>query len=224
MGASGEVGPVSQSILVAGSHGGVGQHVTERLAERGDEPRAMVRAESQVDELAAIGGEPVVADLTEPSTLEPALEGCDAVVFAAGSGGADVYGVDRDGAIALIDAAAEAGVDRFVMLSSMGADDPEAGPEPLRDYLIAKAEADEYLRHSGLEYTIVRPGELTNEPGTGEIRAAEGLELGEGDIPREDVAATLVAAIDCDPVVGEAFEILSGDEPIPAALEAVGSN
>ncbi len=215
---------MSQSTLVVGSHGGVGQHVTERLAERGDEPRAMVRTESQVDEMKALGGEPVVGDLTEPSSLERAVAGCDAVVFAAGSGGEDVYGVDRDGAINLIDAASEAGVDRFVMLSSMGADDPESGPEPLRDYLIAKAEADEYLRHSGLEYTIVRPGELTDESGTGEIRAAERLELGDGDVPREDVAATLVTAIDCDPVVGETFEFLSGDDPIADALEAVGSN
>ncbi|ELY73791.1 NAD-dependent epimerase/dehydratase [Natrinema pellirubrum DSM 15624] len=223
MRASGESGPMHQSILVAGSHGGVGQHVTALLAEGDYTPRAMIRDESQREELERLGGEPVVADLTEPSTLERALEGCDAVVFAAGSGGEDVYGVDRDGAINLIDAAGEAGIDRFVMLSSMGADDPDAGPEPLRDYLIAKAEADEYLRHSGLEYTIVRPGELTDESGTGEIRAAEGLELGEDDIPREDVAATLVAAIDCEPVVGETFEILSGENPIPDALEAVGS-
>ncbi|OAQ52068.1 NAD-dependent epimerase [Natrinema mahii] len=215
---------MSQTILVAGSHGGVGQHITARLAESGETPRAMIRTESQVAELEALGGEPIVADLTEPSSLERALEGCDAVVFAAGSGGEDVYGVDRDGAIALIDAASEAGVDRFVMLSSMGADDPESGPDALEDYLIAKAEADEYLRHSGLASTIVRPGELTDEPGTGEIRAAEGLELGEGDIPREDVAATLVAAIDCEPVVGETFEILSGENPIPDAIEAVGSS
>jgi uncharacterized protein YbjT (DUF2867 family) len=213
---------VTESVLIAGAHGQVGQHVTELLGASDRTARAMVRDESQTDEMAELGGEPVVADLT--GDVDHAVEGCDAIVFAAGSGGEDVYGVDRDGAIGLIDAASAAGVDRFVMLSSMGADDPESGPEALRDYLIAKAEADEYLRNSGLDYTIVRPGELTNEPGTGEIRAGEGLDPGDGAIPREDVARTLVAAIDFEPVFGETFEILSGEESIEAALETIGSS
>lgn len=212
---------MTRTVLVAGSHGQVGQHVTKLLGESDRTARAMVRDESQVDEMEALGGEPVVADLTED--VDHAVEGCDAIVFAAGSGGEDVYGVDRDGAIDLIDAAVEAGVERFVMLSSLGADDPEAGPEPLRDYLIAKAEADEYLRRSDLAHTIVRPGELTDEPGTGEIRAGEGFELNAGDIPREDVARTLVTAIEFEPVSGETFEILSGETPIEEALETVGS-
>ncbi|NKE35715.1 SDR family oxidoreductase [Natronococcus sp. JC468] len=210
------------TVLIAGSHGQVGQHVTERLAESDREVRAMVRDDSQVEEMERTGATAVVADLTE--SVDHAVEGCDAVVFAAGSGGEDVSGVDRDGAIRLIDAAAEAGADRFVMLSSMGADDPEAGPEPLRDYLIAKAEADEYLRESPLEHTIVRPGELTNEPGTGEIRVGSYLELGSGDIPREDVAAVLVAALERDALIGETFELLSGEVPIERALERVGSS
>ncbi|MFB1063269.1 SDR family oxidoreductase [Natrinema sp. H-ect4] len=213
---------MTESVLIAGAHGQVGQHVTELLGASDRTARAMVRDESQTDEMAELGEEPVVADLT--GDVDHAVKGCDAIVFAAGSGGEDVYGVDRDGAIELIDAASAAGVDRFVMLSSMGADDPESGPEALRDYLIAKAEADEYLRNSGLDYTIVRPGELTNEPGTGEIRAGEGLELGDGAIPREDVARTLVTAIDFEPVFGETFEILSGEESIEAALEAIGSS
>lgn len=213
---------MTESVLIAGAHGQVGQHVTELLGASDRTARAMVRDESQTDEMAELGGEPVVADLT--GDVDHAVEGCDAIVFAAGSGGEDVYGVDRDGAIGLIDAASAAGVDRFVMLSSMGADDPESGPEALRDYLIAKAEADEYLRNSGLDYTIVRPGELTNEPGTGEIRAGEGLDPGDGAIPREDVARTLVAAIDFEPVFGETFEILSGEESIEAALETIGSS
>ncbi|QLK27897.1 SDR family oxidoreductase [Natrinema zhouii] len=212
---------MTETVLIAGAHGQVGQHVTELLGASDRTARAMVRDESQTDEMAELGGEPVVADLTDD--VDHAVEGCDAIVFAAGSGGEDVYGVDRDGAINLIDAASEAGVNRFVMLSSMGADDPESGPEALRDYLIAKAEADEYLRNSGVDYTIVRPGELTNEPGTGEIRAGEGLELGDGDIPREDVARTLVTAIDVESVSGETFEILSGDESIEEALESIGS-
>ncbi|AEH37257.1 SDR family oxidoreductase [Halopiger xanaduensis] len=215
---------MNDTVLVAGSHGPTGQHVTRLLAERDAEPRAMIRDESQADEMESLGGEPVVADLTEPDSLESAVEGCGAIVFAAGSNGEDVYGVDRDGAINLIDAAEAEGVDRFVMLSSMGADDPESGPDALRDYLIAKAEADEYLRQSDLSSTIVRPGELTTEDGSGELRAADSLEMASGDIPREDVARVLVTAIDFEPVSGKTFEILSGDESIEDALEAAGTN
>lgn len=112
---------MTRTVLVAGAHGQVGQHVTELLAERDGTARAMVRDPDQTDEVEALGGDPVVADLTED--VADAVEGCDAIIFAAGSGGEDVYGVDRDGAINLIDAAEAAGVDRFVMLSSMGADD-----------------------------------------------------------------------------------------------------
>ena len=213
---------MTQTVLVAGGHGQVGQHVTKLLAERDNTARAMVRDESQTDEMEALGGEPVVADLTED--VGHAVEGCDSIVFAAGSGGDDVYGVDRDGAINLIDAAEDAGVDRFVMLSSMGADDPQSGPDALEDYLNAKAEADEYLRQSDLAATIVRPGELTNDSGTGTIEVGDDIGLDAGDVPREDVARTLVIALEHDELVGETFEILSGDEPIEEALETIAPN
>ncbi|WP_323171359.1 SDR family oxidoreductase [Natrialba sp. PRR66] len=209
------------TVLVAGSHGQVGQHVTTELVASDYGVRAMVRADDQVKEMEATGAEAVVADLTD--AVDHAVEGCDAVVFAAGSGGDDVYGVDRDGAIRLIDATVEAGIDRFVMLSSMGADDPESGPDPLRNYLIAKAEADTYLRESSLAHTIVRPGELTNEPGTGEVRVGTDFELGDGDIPREDVATVLVAALDHSSLVDETFELLSGEDPIDDALASLAS-
>ncbi|MFP8954207.1 SDR family oxidoreductase [Natrialbaceae archaeon A-arb3/5] len=212
---------MTTTVLVAGAHGQVGRHVTESLAESDREVRAMVRDDSQTDEMESLGATAVVADLTD--SVAHAVRDCNAIVFAAGSGGEAVYDVDRDGAIRLIEAAEDEGVDRFVMLSSMGADDPATGPDPLRDYLTAKAEADAHLRESQLTHTIVRPGELTTEPGTGEIRAADSLEMDSGDIPREDVATVLVTAIDEASVYGETFEILSGDEPIETALEAVGS-
>ncbi|NGM67420.1 SDR family oxidoreductase [Natronolimnobius sp. AArcel1] len=216
---------MTETLLVAGAHGATGQHVTERLAARDEyEVRAMIRDDDQADELESLGGDPVVANLTEPDSLESVVEGCDGIVFAAGSNGNDVYGVDRDGAINLIDAAEDAGVDRFVMLSSMGTDDPEAAPDALEDYLIAKAEADEYLRQSGLSYTIVRPGELTTDAGTGDIRAADSLEMDAGDIPHEDVAAVLVTALEFDPVFGETVEILGGKTAIEDALEEIGSS
>jgi len=204
------------NVLVAGSHGQVGQHLTELLADAEHRVRGMVRDGAQTEAVAALGADPVVADLTEP--VDHAVEGCDAVVFAAGSGGDAVEAVDRDGAIRLVDAAADAGVERFVMLSSMFADQPAAAPEPLRDYLRAKGAADQYLRESDLAYTVVRPGELTNEPATGRIRTAADLSQKDGTIPREDVARTLAATLTADATRGETFELLSGDDPIEAAL------
>lgn len=205
------------NVLVAGAHGGVGQHIIELLSDSDHGTTAMVRAESQVDEMESFGVGTVVADLTED--VAHAVAGHDAIVFAAGSGGEDVEGVDRDGAIGMIEAAEEEeGVERFVMLSSMNADDPEAGPDALYDYLLAKQAADDRLQGSELTYTIVRPGALTDDPATGEIRAAKKLDPGE--ITRADVARTLVTAIDMASTHGETFEILAGDEPIESALRS----
>lgn len=203
-------------ILVAGSHGQVGQHVTERLAESDHRVRGMVRDEAQQSDIADLGAEPVLADLTED--VSHAVEGCDAIIFAAGSGGDDVWGVDRDGAINLIEAAEDEGADRFVMLSSINADSPEESPEALREYLEAKGEADERLRESDLTYTVVRPGALTDDEGTGRIRTGADLDREGDEIPREDVAETLVAALPMESTHGRTFEVLSGDEPIETAL------
>ena len=202
-------------VLIAGAHGGVGQHVTEMLAESDHDATAMVRKESQAPEMAEFGVETVVADLTADVTH--AVRGHDAIVFAAGSGGEDVEGVDRDGAIRLIETAEDEGADRFVMLSAMNADDPADSPDALYDYLLAKQAADDRLRSGSLTDTIVRPGALTNDRPTGEIRAAKSLDRGE--IPRADVARTLVTALDMPETDGETFEILAGDTPIELALE-----
>src|SRR6056297_3407865 len=129
----------SMNVLVAGSHGQVGQHVTASLANSDHDVRGMVRKESQASDIESIGAEPVVADLT--GDVSHAVEGVDAVIFAAGSGGEDVWGVDRDGAIGLVDEAESRSVDRFVLLSSINADRPENSPEALREYLRAKGEA-----------------------------------------------------------------------------------
>ena len=203
------------NVLIAGAHGGVGTHITELLSESDHEATAMVRKESQVGEMEAFGVETVVADLTEDVTH--AVTGHDAIVFAAGSGGEDVEGVDRDGAIGMIEAAEAEGVDRFVMLSSMNADSPDDSPDALYDYLLAKQAADDRLQESDLTYTIVRPGALTDDPATGEIRAARKLDRGE--ITRADVAQTLVTTLDMASTHGETFDILAGDEQIESALE-----
>ncbi|ELZ11032.1 NAD-dependent epimerase/dehydratase [Halovivax asiaticus JCM 14624] len=206
------------NVLIAGSHGQVGRHVTRILAESDHGVRGMVRTESQAPDITDLGAEAVVADLT--GDVSHAVEGIDAIIFAAGSGGEDVWGVDRDGAINLIEAAEAEGIERFVMLSSLNADRPEKSPEALREYLRAKAEADEYLRESDLTHTIVRPGPLTNESATGRIRTGTELDRDDVEIPREDVARTLVAALGAESTDGETFELAAGDESIEEALQA----
>jgi uncharacterized protein YbjT (DUF2867 family) len=205
-------------VLLAGAHGQVGQHASELLGESDYDGVGMVRAEDQLSDIEELGIKAVHADLTETEDVSHAVEGYDAAIFAAGSGGDDVWGVDCDGAKNLIDAAEDEGADRFVMLSAMNADAPEDSPEALREYLKAKAEADDYLRESDLTYTVVRPGELTNEEGTGRIRTAADLDRKDGDVPREDVAETLIVALTAAETHGQTFEMLSGDEPVVEAL------
>lgn len=203
-------------LLVTGAAGQVGRHVT-RIASRGEHTvRGMVRDERHVPEIESLGAEPVVADLT--GDVDHAVRGQKAVIFAAGSGGRDVWGVDRDGAIRLIDSAIDHDVDRFVMLSAINADTPSDSPEDLHEYLDAKAEADDYLRSTDLEYTIVRPTSLSNEPGTGTVKTGSDLER-RGTIPREDVARTLVAALRTEQTIGKTFDLIAGDDSISTTLE-----
>lgn len=209
-------------VLVAGANGQIGQHLVRLLAGNGHEVRAMIRSENQSQPMRDLGGNPLVADLE--GDISATAEGCDAVVFTAGggpgSGDAKKETVDRQGAVKLIETATQHGARRYVMVSAMGAADPEAGSEGMRPYLSAKAAADEALRASGLDYTIIRPGSLTNEPGTGRVVAAESLGR-RGEIPREDVARAIVVALETDDTVGKTFELLSGDDPIEEALRAL---
>jgi uncharacterized protein YbjT (DUF2867 family) len=142
------------------------------------------------------------------------------VVFAAGAGAGSgperKRTVDLGAAVKLIDAARAGGVRRYVMISAIGARDPASGTDAMRPYLEAKAEADAAVQSSGLDFTIVRPGRLTDEPGTGLVRAASRLER--GDITRDDVAATLVAVLDEPRTIGRTFDLVQGDTPIAQAL------
>ena len=152
-----------------------------------------------------------------------AVEGCDAIIFAAGagpgSGAARKETVDFGGAAKLADAAEKTGVERYVMLSAMGLSDP-GGRDQMEQYLVAKLKADVYLQNGKLAYTIVRPGRLTDDGGTGRIDAAP--QLGRyGEISREDVAAAMVAALDIENTRRRAFEILAGETGIPQALQEV---
>ena len=206
-------------VLVAGSHGQVGRHIVRMLAEEGHEVRAMIRDEDQAPTIRELGGEPVVADLEGEVTHT--VEGCDAVIFSAGggpgSGAEKKETVDRQGAVKLIEAAKEHGARRYVMVSAMGAADPKAGSEAMQPYLFAKARADASLQESGLDYTIVRPGSLTDDPGDGTVEAAPSLGK-RGEIPREDTARTIVATLKAQNTYGKTFEVLSGGTPVEEAI------
>lgn len=209
-------------VLVAGANGQVGQHIVRLLAERDHRVQAMIRNQDQAQRLRELGGEPVVADLE--GDVSHTVEGSDAVIFSAGggpgSGAEKKETVDYGGASKLIQAAIEHGVNRYLMVSTVGAQDPENANEKMQPYLRAKARADEELKHSGLDYTIVRPGPLTDEQGTGRIDAS--TELGRRkEIPREDVARTIVVALEQRNTVGKTFEVFAGDTPVEEALESL---
>lgn len=214
-------------VLVAGAHGRVARYLVRMLAEDGHEVRGLVRKEEQLSDVEADGAEPVLCDLETEEVdggIGAAVEGCDAIVFAAGagpgSGEARKETMDYGGAARLIEAAEKRGVKRYLMLSSTGADDPESRDEAMHPYLRAKARADERLRESGLDYTIIRPGRLTDDAGTGRIDAAESLGR-YAEIPREDVAAVFAAALESLTTRSKTFEVLAGETPIREALKQI---
>jgi uncharacterized protein YbjT (DUF2867 family) len=210
-------------VVIAGGHGQIALRLARLLTTRGERVRSLIRNPDHAADIEAAGAEPVVFDLEGGGDLAPAIAGADAVVFAAGAGpgsGAErKRTVDLGAAVRLIDAAREAGVRRYVMVSSIGADDPSAGAEAMRPYLEAKAEADAALAASGLDFTIVRPGRLTDDPGTGRVRVGE--QIGYGEVAREDVAATLAAALQAPNTIGKTFELFEGDTPIEEALRSL---
>lgn len=205
-----------EKILVAGATGTTGKKVVQLLKESDNyQPVAMVRKDEQQKQFQKEGVESVLGDLTKD--VSNTTKGINKVIFAAGSGGKDVKNVDEEGAKRLIDAAKKERIDKFVMLSSMGADKPEEANE-LKDYLQAKHNADQYLDISGLTFTIVRPGSLNNNEGLGKIKLAHKLEE-RGEIPRWDVARTLVKSLDNDVAKNQAFEILTGETKIENAVQ-----
>jgi len=212
------------NVVVAGGHGKIAMLLHPMLVERGDTVRALIRNPGHATEVRAAGAEPVLFDLEAENDAAPAVAGANAIVFAAGAGPGSgperKWTVDYGGVAKLIDAAKRSGADRYVIVSSIGADDPPAeGGEVFGEYLRAKAKADEELAASGLAYTIVRPGMLTDDAPTGRVEAAPKVERAE--IPRADVASVLATSLHEPATVGKAFTVTSGETPIGEALTSL---
>ena len=208
-------------IIIIGGHGKVALQLARILSERGDEVTSVFRNPDHSDDVAATGAQPVAADIEQLDTdaLAGLLSGHDAVVFSAGAGGgnpARTYAVDRDAAIRVIDAAARAGVQRFVMVSYFGAGPDHGVPQdnPFFPYAEAKAAADAHLRAGDLDWTVLGPGRLTLEPATGRIAVGKG----KGEVSRSDVALVVAAALHDDSTIRRTIEFNNGDVPIAEAL------
>ncbi|MGW2392223.1 NAD(P)H-binding protein [Streptomyces lydicamycinicus] len=215
-------------IVIAGGHGQIALRLERLLAKRGDEVAGIIRRPEQAGDVLAAGAEPVVCDLESASVEDLArhMEGADAAVFAAGAGpGSGIERkdtVDRGAAAVFADAAEAAGVRRFLVVSSMGADrEPPEGTDPVfAAYLRAKGAADADVRaRAGLDWTILRPGRLTNDPGTGLVALAD--TTGRSEVTRDDVAAALVALLDEPATIGRTLELIGGEVPVEDAVRAV---
>ncbi|HEX3834301.1 MAG TPA: SDR family oxidoreductase [Solirubrobacteraceae bacterium] len=212
-------------IAIAGGHGKIALQLTRRLSARGESVVALIRKPEHAGDIRAAGGQPVVCDLEQAGVPEisSAIAGASAVVFAAGAGpGSDAQRkltVDRDGAIKLLQAAFAADVPRYAMISSVGAENPPDGDDVFSVYLRAKAQADAALQASELEWTIVRPGRLTDEPGTGRVRID--LEPFRGEVPRADVAAVLDELLKRATAVRRILYVNAGDTDLEQALDGL---
>lgn len=216
-------------IVIAGGHGQIALRLERLLSARGDEVAGIIRKAEQGDDLRAAGAEPVLLDLESASVEEVAahLRGADAAVFAAGagpgSGAARKETVDKDAAVLFADAAVRAGVRRFVVVSAMSADPAHQGDDVFDVYLRAKGEADAYvIRQSALDWTILRPGSLTDEPGTGLVRLE--AHTGRGAVTRDDVAAVLAELVDTSATAGLTLELIGGSTPVTVAVKSVAGN
>ena len=213
-------------VAVIGGHGKIALRLLRLLSERGDRARGLIRNPDHVADVEATGATAVGADIEniDADALARAIAGVDALVFAAGagagSGPARKHTVDYGGAVKLIEAARMNDIGRYLIVSAIGADHPENWSDEMRPYYEAKAQADAELMESGLEYTVVRPGGLTDDPGTGKIDAA--ADLGRYDrIPRDDVAATLLGCLDEPATIRKTFDLVAGETPIREALAAL---
>jgi uncharacterized protein YbjT (DUF2867 family) len=211
-------------VVIAGGHGKIALRLARLLHGAGDRVRSLIRNPDHAADVEATGAEAVVCDLehAQQATVDTAIAGADVVVFAAGagpgSGSERKWTMDYGGAVRLLAGAKTAGVERYVMVSSRGADPDAPGEDTFAVYLRAKGKADAELRESGLGYAIVRPGRLVDDPGTGRVRIAENAS--DGDISRDDVAIVLADIVHDPGLTPVTFDVVAGDTPIAEALAA----
>ncbi|MEQ6378063.1 SDR family oxidoreductase [Bacillaceae bacterium S4-13-58] len=214
-------------ILVVGANGQIGKHLVRFIQESGNHvARAMIRKEEQASYFEQLGAETAVSDLEKDiDDIATAAKGVDAIVFTAGSGphtGKDkTIMVDLDGAVKTIEAAKVAGVQRFFMVSSFDTtrEAIQAAPPSFAPYVAAKHYADEWLRATDLDYTIVHPGALTNDKGIGKVEVASKVERGE--VPREDVASVIYHCIENNSTIGKEFQVVTGTTPVSEAVHSI---
>jgi uncharacterized protein YbjT (DUF2867 family) len=211
------------TIVIAGGHGKIALRLARLLSARGDTVRSLIRNPGHAAGVHATGAEPFVADMEELDSLAEFVEGADGVVFAAGAGPGSgperKRTVDLGAAVKLLDAAQATGARRYLMVSSIGAGDPSSASGSMRPYIEAKAQADAALSASDLDWTIVRPGMLTDDDGTGLVWVGE--EERRAAITRDDVAAVLAACLDEPRTVRKTFVLLQGETPIAEALASL---
>jgi uncharacterized protein YbjT (DUF2867 family) len=211
------------NIVIAGGHGQIALQLERLLADEEHRVRALIRNPEHDDDVREAGAEPVLADLEEldVDALADAIGAADAIVFAAGAGPGSgpqrKWTLDYAGAVKLMEVARRNGIDRYVIVSSVGADAEAEDDGGFGTYLRAKGQADKKLTESGLSYTIVRPGRLTDGPGTGAVAIVDGR----GEISRADVAAVLAEVLDTPGTAGVTFGVNGGDTPIPEAIAAL---
>ncbi|PZF81007.1 NAD(P)H-binding protein [Jiangella anatolica] len=211
-------------VVIAGGHGQIALRLERLLTLRGDSAVGLIRNPDQAGDLASAGATAVVLDLEEATAAELAEElgGADAVVFAAGagpgSGAARKDSVDRGAAALLADAAELAGVRRYLLVSSINATtQPPADPDDVfQVYLKAKGDSEADLRRRDLDWTVLRPGRLTNDPGTGRVRLSTSPLR--GPVSRDDVAAVLLALLDEPETARLTLELIGGDVPVADAV------
>ncbi|GAB3061664.1 SDR family oxidoreductase [Virgibacillus ainsalahensis] len=214
-------------VLVVGANGQIGKHLVSFIQDSDSlEAKAMIRKQEQASFFENLGAESVVADLEDDiGAIAKAADGVDAIVFTAGSGGHTgkdkTIMIDLDGAVKTIEAAKVAGVKRFIMISSF-----DTTREAIQDasssfapYVIAKHYADEWLKSTDLDYTIIHPGLLTNDKGTGQIKAASEVERDE--VPREDIASVILASLENEKTIGKEFQVVTGSNPIKETINSI---
>lgn len=214
-------------VLIVGANGQIGKHLVSYIQESNNlEAKAMIRKQEQASFFENLGAETVVVDLEDDiDTIAKAAEGCDAIVFTAGSGphtGKDkTILIDLDGAVKTIEVAKVAEVKRFIMISSFDTRRKaiQEAPSSFAPYVAAKHYADEWLKTTNLDYTIIHPGMLTNDKATGQVEVGHDLDVAE--IPREDVASVIVASLENESTIGKEFQVVTGAKAIKDSIKSI---